>query len=172
MFINVRAGIVSRQVSDWLGVSAWLAMTLNRAFQPITTLERTQTWCWFQNAQSRLCLCGAYLKEICLVQFSCFCKGYTHWNNRKITQDSSQIRIAFSVRGLITHLSRTQHGELTLQQLRCLAYVKMIFCLFGQKWSVVRQIGPIRGRDSLVYSRYLNTVLFLTIKGRVYLRSN
>lgn len=28
MFINVRAGIVSRQVSDWLGVSAWLAMTL------------------------------------------------------------------------------------------------------------------------------------------------
>lgn len=28
MFINVRAGIVSRQISDWLGVSAWLAMTL------------------------------------------------------------------------------------------------------------------------------------------------
>ena len=90
----------------------------------------------------------------------------------KITQDSSQIRIAFSVRGLIYPLveNTTWWTYLTAIEMSCLC--QNDFLSVWTEVKCLRQIGPIRERDSLVYSRYLNTILFLTIKGRVYLRSN
>lgn len=122
MFINVRAGIVSRQVSDWLGVSAWLAMTLKSRLSTNHNAWKNSDVMLISKCTKSLVSVWRVLERDMSGSIFVFLQGYTHWNNRKITQDSSQIRIAFSVRGLIYPLveNTTWWTYLTAIEMSCL----------------------------------------------------